>query len=400
MSLLKDFGAGMLESINGKNGTLMGNSIFNGLGAALTANVVGGLLGGKEGARSMRAGITNAELTGAQREQNAFNAEEAQKARDFSEMQRQTQYQTAVNDMTAAGLNPAMMYQGAGSAASPTPSPAAEGSTPQSNKITDIVMLMKGLSEMKSLEAQTKNVESQTKINEIEAEHRDALLGSQIGLNESNIAKNGQEVSKLIQDIAESKSRVELNGKEMEVKDAQIAVFGSQVDKNEAEAALADANAFLASANTWQIQQLTPALRALHWANAHLANEKALTEPMQRYYLRMAGDAQNALEDLYNVQEDLGNLEFKENYMNYLEHKNLYDKNSGMTQYYNYTWDRKCRMWSTIGSLLGGAGSIGGVAADIYRTDKWSKNSPFTGSFLPSVPGNSFNPYNMPGFYR
>ena len=148
------------------------------------------------------------------------------------------------------------------------------------------------------MEAQTKNVESQTKINEIEAEHRDALLGSQIGVNESTKAKNEQEVFKLIQDIAESKSRVVLNGKEMEVKDAQIAVFGSQVDKNEAEAALADAQAFLASANTWQIQQLTPALRALHYANAHLANEKALParhrETQERVERRLPYGGNNA----------------------------------------------------------------------------------------------------------
>ena len=55
---------------------------------------------------------TNSAMT-----QMDYNAEQAKINREFQEMQRKTQYQTAVADMKAAGLNPVMAL---GSPASPT----------------------------------------------------------------------------------------------------------------------------------------------------------------------------------------------------------------------------------------------------------------------------------------
>ncbi len=46
--------------------------------------------------------------------QAEFNAEEAQKNRDWQEMMRKTAYQTAVQDMTSAGLNPILAVTGGG----------------------------------------------------------------------------------------------------------------------------------------------------------------------------------------------------------------------------------------------------------------------------------------------
>jgi HD-GYP domain-containing protein (c-di-GMP phosphodiesterase class II) len=45
---------------------------------------------------------------------NEANAQEAQKNRDFQESQRKTQYQTAVTDLMAAGLNPMLAYSQGG----------------------------------------------------------------------------------------------------------------------------------------------------------------------------------------------------------------------------------------------------------------------------------------------
>lgn len=53
---------------------------------------------------------------------NAFSASEAQKSRDFSERMSSTSYQRAINDMKAAGLNPALAISQGGAS---TPSSAS-----------------------------------------------------------------------------------------------------------------------------------------------------------------------------------------------------------------------------------------------------------------------------------
>lgn len=103
---------------------------------------------GKNGAlASLWNKKTGAGLTGAEREANAFSAEQAQKQMDFQQQMRDTQYQSAVSDMQNAGLNPALMYgSGASGNASPSGSAATSVSPTADGGLLSLIIDMKRLS--------------------------------------------------------------------------------------------------------------------------------------------------------------------------------------------------------------------------------------------------------------
>lgn len=80
-------------------------------------NYTGGLfsstLGNLQGLIDSLVGhFTRANLTGAEREQNEWNAAEAQKSRDFTEYMARNKYSMETQSMQEAGVNPAMVYGG------------------------------------------------------------------------------------------------------------------------------------------------------------------------------------------------------------------------------------------------------------------------------------------------
>lgn len=228
-------------------------------GAANLLPAIGGLFahgfkGFRSAWQSMGDATTGAHLTGAQREANVFTAEQAQKQMDFQQQMRDSQYQSAVADMKAAGVNPALMY-GSGASGNSAPSGAMASSVaPSSPDVTGLLGQIANLSLLRSQKANldantgktlaetdlTKQniVESNARIQQIKANVRQlglsadaqeivnkyldrkenvalqnmTLEGDKLAVEwteiQQKISNLGTEQQKMLQDIAESSQRV------------------------------------------------------------------------------------------------------------------------------------------------------------------------------------------------
>lgn len=125
-----------------------------------------------------------------QTKQNQFNAEQAQLNRDFEERMSSTAYQRQVQDMQAAGVNPALMYGGSGASGASTP--AGSAATAAGN--FDPIQMALGLKQMNLIDAQTKKTNAEAEVATREAAWKDKLsqaeldeIASKIGVNDANI---------------------------------------------------------------------------------------------------------------------------------------------------------------------------------------------------------------------
>lgn len=102
---------------------------------------------------ALAAKTTGSALTPAEQAANQFNADEAQKQRDFEEYMSSTAYQRQVKDMQAAGINPAMAMSGSGAS---TPSGVSASSVaPQSGvSFSDLMQLIMMPMQKKLMQAQ------------------------------------------------------------------------------------------------------------------------------------------------------------------------------------------------------------------------------------------------------
>lgn len=119
------------------------------------------------------------DITGAT-DTNRFNAQQSQIQRDWEERMSNTAYQRAVEDMEAAGLNPAMMYASGGNGAS-TPSGASASGTKGS-----YMEVIGGAASLINSITNARRVDAMTKSNELKG--RDA----------TNMYKNVASITKML----------------------------------------------------------------------------------------------------------------------------------------------------------------------------------------------------------
>lgn len=271
-----------------------------GLSVSGIGKVISSVLGTGIGLLTQR--LANKHLTGKEREQNEFNALEAEKARDFNAAEAEkarnfqadqaaTQYQRGVADMQAAGLNPALAYGQGGASAMQGVSasgPAASGSASPMN-LSDVVEIAKLKKDLELADANIEKTKSEARYTDAQTENTGVnteLAKKQVAafdpLNEANLDLLKQELNnKKVQEeldrqgISESKAREaldinnailaamdaetrqELNQLNARLRVAEIAEAEGRVKRISAEITELYARAALHAANSDNLDQMT-----------------------------------------------------------------------------------------------------------------------------------------------
>ena len=185
----------------------------------------------------------NAHLTGKEREQNAWNAEQAQINRDYQTEMSNTAWQRGVADMQAAGLNPALAY-GQGGASTPTGT-NAQGSASVVSPMDVMTMAM----QMKMMQAEIGLKKSQERLNDAKADEAGANTGlisqntenARVAYDQTVETINGLKIDnwrkQLLNTFAEQREKAEIKSielgneetrKRMEEIDAKVAKMSAE----------------------------------------------------------------------------------------------------------------------------------------------------------------------------
>ncbi len=199
----------------------------------------------------------------AEKQQNAFNANQAQLNRDFQERMSNTSYQRAVADMEQAGLNPQLMYGGSSSGAS-TPSGASASSSGYANR--GLQAMQTSLALQKSF-ADIRLAKAEAKLKEIQANYEPSVIESQIQLM-VNQAKS--EDSRALLTSLQSAYQSTSNEFQRDVIGLNMQLMSGQVKLNEKQAEQVENASKLIA-----LQQMTETKK---WDNIDTSTQKLLSD--------------------------------------------------------------------------------------------------------------------------
>lgn len=223
-------------------------SILKGLlkGAqGLLGNVLSSVAGAAVNAYSYKKNREYADVV--RQEQNEFNAEQAQIARDYNQQMDNTKYQRQVADMQAAGVNPALAMQG-GVSTQATSNAVAQGASVASpqfdlSSVIQLALQSKQLSIQKKLadaEIRVKNADADLKEKDagIRDEYNRVMLE---GMNKSN-ELSAEQISQIRANIGKISEEVELLKKQAATEEerslltaAETTLRKAMTDKTEQE---------------------------------------------------------------------------------------------------------------------------------------------------------------------
>lgn len=180
--------------------------------------------------------VTGTGLTDAQKEANAFSSGEAEKDRAFQEMQRTTQFQTSVKDMKAAGVNPALIYGGAGATAGTTGGASASSVSPGSGGAGELLSLISSLAstsvQNRSLDMNYDIQRRKLRLQEQDLWLRENIFDLHSKIGESQIKVNEAQAIVLKQNLKVMQSEIRLNSAKIQKIIREKGLIVSQTDLN------------------------------------------------------------------------------------------------------------------------------------------------------------------------
>lgn len=309
--------------------------------------------------------LQSGSLTGAEREQNAFNAQQAQLQRDASlsalgiqnnfnaleaEKNRQfqanmsnTSYQRAVADMQAAGINPALAM-GNGGAVMPSGSTASAGSASMSGaagsgsgmkaplSMSDMLMAQKLSRENELLEAQRRQLDADAQAKRVEAWRNSVLTPMEVDKIAASIDLSRSQMS-------ESQARAAVLGVDYILKNKESNWFDVMKD--------IDMQEHQASISMKRAQTDEAKARAAHTLESINNLKQERVESLSRVLVneanagRLDADTQKSLEEIGLIQLDKQSGEFR------IAH-----------QKGDLVFNRISQIAGSIGSVVGAAGSV------------------------------------------
>lgn len=205
------------------------------------------------------AGATGSGLTAAEKATNQFNADEAEKQRQWEADMQNTSYQRQVRDMQAAGVNPALAMSN-GQPSTPSGS-AAQATSPSMNGInmSDLMQLFLIPGQRKLLDAQAKATlagadKSRAEIGEIEGRTEQLRLINQYypQVTETSLDKIASEIGLNMSSINKTNLEADLVSVDTVIKSAEAdhasAFYKARADYESAHGDEARANAAAAAA--------------------------------------------------------------------------------------------------------------------------------------------------------
>lgn len=238
---------------------------------------------------------TGQTLSAAEQQANAFNAEEAQKARDWEEQQylKYEAPKAMMDQYQQAGLNPALMYEGY-SPSAPMTDVSANSVSPDSESpiMRDIFGLVSGAMNLKMsmdknradislIDAQKRNIESDTTGKDIDNSNKQRGYDLSFQLTEAEISEINQALKESDQRINESLQRIKESDVRIDEANKRIEVAGKQIELMDSEKDLNIARKFVEDLNAEKMRRIMPYVEAYQEAVIALTNAQTEKEQWQ-----------------------------------------------------------------------------------------------------------------------